>query len=87
MEINGVAHVMLTVSDFATCLPFYEQLLHHCSHASRARVLPGAAKPRLAELRLRANRPIPGADVVGRRADEAVVADLLDDVGRPTDRA
>src|SRR6266446_3668492 len=27
MEINGVAHVMLTVSDFATCLPFYEQLL------------------------------------------------------------
>ncbi len=27
MEINGIAHVMLTVSDFDTCLPFYEQLL------------------------------------------------------------
>ena len=27
MEINGLAHVMLTVSDFAACLPFYEQLL------------------------------------------------------------
>jgi catechol 2,3-dioxygenase-like lactoylglutathione lyase family enzyme len=27
MEINGVAHVMLTVSNFAACLPFYEQLL------------------------------------------------------------
>ncbi len=27
MEINGVAHVMLTVSDFAACSPFYERLL------------------------------------------------------------
>jgi catechol 2,3-dioxygenase-like lactoylglutathione lyase family enzyme len=27
MEINGVAHVMLTVSDFDKCLPFYEKLL------------------------------------------------------------
>lgn len=27
MEINGVAHVMLTVTNFAACLPFYEQLL------------------------------------------------------------
>lgn len=26
MEINGVAHVMLTVSNFETCLPFYEKL-------------------------------------------------------------
>jgi catechol 2,3-dioxygenase-like lactoylglutathione lyase family enzyme len=26
MEINGVAHVMLTVSDFEACLPFYEKL-------------------------------------------------------------
>ena len=27
MEINGIAHVMLTVSDFDACLPFYERLL------------------------------------------------------------
>jgi catechol 2,3-dioxygenase-like lactoylglutathione lyase family enzyme len=27
MEINGIAHVMLTVSNFAACLPFYERLL------------------------------------------------------------
>ena len=27
MEINGMAHVMLTVSDFEACLPFYEKLL------------------------------------------------------------
>ena len=27
MEINGVAHVMLTVGDFEACLPFYERLL------------------------------------------------------------
>lgn len=27
MEINGIAHVMLTVSNFQACLPFYEQLL------------------------------------------------------------
>ena len=27
MEINGVAHVMLTVSNFEACLPFYEELL------------------------------------------------------------
>ncbi len=27
MEINGIAHVMLTVSDFAACKPFYAQLL------------------------------------------------------------
>ena len=27
MEINGVAHVMLTVSNFEACQPFYEKLL------------------------------------------------------------
>jgi len=27
MEVNGIAHVMLTVSDFDACLPFYEGLL------------------------------------------------------------
>jgi len=27
MEVNGIAHVMLTVSDFDSFLPFYEQLL------------------------------------------------------------
>jgi catechol 2,3-dioxygenase-like lactoylglutathione lyase family enzyme len=27
MEINGIAHVMLTVSDFDACQPFYERLL------------------------------------------------------------
>src|SRR5581483_3557237 len=27
MEINGIAHVMLTVSDFEACQPFYERLL------------------------------------------------------------
>ena len=27
MEINGIAHVMLTVSNFAVCLPFYQKLL------------------------------------------------------------
>ncbi|HXQ23832.1 MAG TPA: VOC family protein [Candidatus Acidoferrales bacterium] len=27
MEINGIAHVMLTVSNFEACAPFYEQLL------------------------------------------------------------
>ena len=27
MEINGIAHVMLTVGDFARCRPFYERLL------------------------------------------------------------
>jgi catechol 2,3-dioxygenase-like lactoylglutathione lyase family enzyme len=27
MEINGVAHIMLTVSDFAKCQPFYDRLL------------------------------------------------------------
>lgn len=27
MEINGVAHVMLTVSNFEACVPFYEKLL------------------------------------------------------------
>jgi catechol 2,3-dioxygenase-like lactoylglutathione lyase family enzyme len=27
MEINGLAHMMLTVSNFDACLPFYEQLL------------------------------------------------------------
>src|SRR5437867_12663378 len=27
MEVNGIAHVMLTVSTFEACLPFYEQLL------------------------------------------------------------
>ncbi len=27
MEINGVAHVMLTVSNFEACVPFYEQIL------------------------------------------------------------
>ncbi len=28
MEINGIAHLMLTVSNFGACLPFYEQLLN-----------------------------------------------------------
>jgi catechol 2,3-dioxygenase-like lactoylglutathione lyase family enzyme len=27
MEINGIAHLMLTVSNFDACLPFYEQVL------------------------------------------------------------
>ena len=27
MEINGIAHVILTVADFDACLPFYEKLL------------------------------------------------------------
>jgi len=27
MEINGIAHVFLTVSDFAACRPFYDRLL------------------------------------------------------------
>lgn len=27
MEINGVAHVMLTVANYEACLPFYEKLL------------------------------------------------------------
>jgi catechol 2,3-dioxygenase-like lactoylglutathione lyase family enzyme len=27
MEINGIAHVMLTVSNFEACRPFYERLL------------------------------------------------------------
>ena len=27
MEINGLAHVMLTVSNFDACLPFYDKLL------------------------------------------------------------
>jgi catechol 2,3-dioxygenase-like lactoylglutathione lyase family enzyme len=27
MEINGIAHVMLTVGDFEACAPFYERLL------------------------------------------------------------
>lgn len=27
MEINGIAHIILTVSDFAACRPFYEKLL------------------------------------------------------------
>src|SRR5439155_13909253 len=27
MEVNGIAHVMLTVSTFDACLPFYEQVL------------------------------------------------------------
>jgi catechol 2,3-dioxygenase-like lactoylglutathione lyase family enzyme len=27
LEINGIAHVMLTVSDFDACLPFYEKML------------------------------------------------------------
>jgi len=27
MEINGMAHVILTVSNFEKCLPFYEKLL------------------------------------------------------------
>lgn len=27
MEINGIAHVMLTVSDFERCAPFYAELL------------------------------------------------------------
>ncbi len=27
MEINGIAHVMLTVSNFEACRPFYEKML------------------------------------------------------------
>jgi len=27
MEINGIAHIVVTVSDFETCLRFYERLL------------------------------------------------------------
>jgi catechol 2,3-dioxygenase-like lactoylglutathione lyase family enzyme len=27
MEINGIAHVMLTVSDFEACRPFYHRIL------------------------------------------------------------
>lgn len=27
MEINGIAHAMLTVSNFAACAPFYRELL------------------------------------------------------------
>lgn len=27
MEINGVAHIFLTVSNFEACLPFYDRLL------------------------------------------------------------
>lgn len=27
MQLNGIAHVYLTVQDFAGCLPFYEKLL------------------------------------------------------------
>ena len=27
MQLNGIAHVYLTVRDFARCLPFYERLL------------------------------------------------------------
>ena len=27
MEVNGIAHVILTVSNFEACLPFYERLL------------------------------------------------------------
>lgn len=27
MEINGIAHVMLTVSNFEACQPFYERML------------------------------------------------------------
>jgi catechol 2,3-dioxygenase-like lactoylglutathione lyase family enzyme len=29
VEINGIAHIMLSVNDFAACLPFYEKLLTH----------------------------------------------------------
>lgn len=29
MEINGIAHTFLTVSDFQRCKPFYERLLHY----------------------------------------------------------
>ncbi len=27
MDINGIAHVMLTVSNFEKCQPFYQELL------------------------------------------------------------
>ena len=27
MEINGIAHTMLTVSDFEACQPFYQKIL------------------------------------------------------------
>jgi catechol 2,3-dioxygenase-like lactoylglutathione lyase family enzyme len=29
MEINGIAHIMLTVSDFEACRPFYGKLLEY----------------------------------------------------------
>ena len=29
MEINGIAHVMLTVSDFEKCRPFYARILEY----------------------------------------------------------
>jgi len=29
MEINGIAHVMLTVSDFERCKPFYARILQY----------------------------------------------------------
>lgn len=28
MELNGIAHIQLTVSNFDACIPFYEKLLH-----------------------------------------------------------
>ena len=28
MELNGIAHIQLTVSNFAACAAFYEKLLH-----------------------------------------------------------
>jgi predicted enzyme related to lactoylglutathione lyase len=27
MQLNGIAHIYLTVRDFERCLPFYEKLL------------------------------------------------------------
>ncbi|MGH7965821.1 MAG: VOC family protein, partial [Candidatus Binatia bacterium] len=27
MQLNGIAHIYLTVNNFAACLPFYEKLL------------------------------------------------------------
>lgn len=28
MEINGIAHIQLTVNNFEKCIPFYERLLN-----------------------------------------------------------
>ena len=53
MEINGIAHIMLTVSDYESCLPFYERHrrerfvqtrvgLHHVSFRTREGIAEGS---------------------------------------------